>query len=273
MYTHPVTPIKPQLNGVLGSFVLVSSVALEALGLLPVSTAVDVPCTMRCSAITLIALLGADIVGAKSQVTQTRVFVGEHALEFEQRLACLSLLFLVAVLGERQGEDATRMADASFVLFSGYASVVLFAGHRKTTPACALFGALLFYSGVRITAQAFSHCSEVLEFTVSFENSQSLGYALSDSVTSTALAFGGSCCVCCGICVLANERLIQLQGARVLTPAICQISALAFSAALTAQLAMCGETFTPAPQMCDTFHNCRFLVSFLCCARDPGTRR
>tara|TARA_B110000046_G_scaffold11688_1_gene11529 strand:+ start:4975 stop:5814 length:840 start_codon:yes stop_codon:yes gene_type:complete len=241
MDTLKKTSLKPELNGVLGSFVLVSSIALEALGLLPVSTVFDVPCTMRCSAITLIALLGGDIVGASSQISETRDFVHGHPFELEQRLTLVFLLLLIAGLGERRGEDATRMADASFVLLSGFTTVVLFAGHRKPTPACALFGAFLFYSGVRITSQAFSHCNEVLEFTVSFENSQSLGYALSDCVASTALAFGGSCCACCGIYVIANEKTAQLNGAAALTPVVCQIAALAFAAALAAQLAMCGR--------------------------------
>lgn len=230
--------VKPEFNAVTGSVILVSSICLEALGLLPVSTATDVPCTMRCSALVLIALLGADIVGARSNANEARVPVGDHALELEQRLILLLSLLVVSGLGERSGEKEARAADAIFVLVAGCVMVFLFARHVKKTPACALFGALLSYSGTRIVSHALSHSSEVVEFTVSRDNLQSLGYALSDMVASTALVFGGCCCACCGICVLANDKLIQSKGSQELTPAVLQIAALVFSAAFVAQLSM-----------------------------------
>ena len=165
--------------------------------------------------------------------------MGDLAPELEQRLLMVLLLGAAAVLGERHAESSIRAADSIYSLAAGWGSVALFAVRSpRTAPCSALFASGIFYVGMRIVVQAMSHSAEVLAFRVTRDDVSSGGYALSDCVASTALAFGGSCCACCGLAVLANDRLVEAKGTRVLAPAVSQIGGMAFAAALVAQLSM-----------------------------------
>ena len=230
-----------RFNAVGGCFVLVSAIAFEALGLLPAESTQDVPASFRCSALVLIALLGGPIVGAHRSEAKKgdKISVGELAPEVEQRLVLVGLLILVAIFGERHGEPAIRAADSIFVLVAGWAAVVLFALRSpRTAPGSALFAAALLYVGVRLVTQGVSHSAEVMDFRVTREEVSMRGYSMSDCVASTALSFGGSCCACCGIAILVNDRFVEQRGSQVMAAATSQISGMAFAAALIAQLSM-----------------------------------
>lgn len=234
-------PSRWELNAVAASFVVFSALAFEALGLLPVSATRDVPAALRCTALVLVVLCGGPVVGAHraEPKPEDRISVGDLAPELEQRAVLVMLVLLVAVFGERHGEEAIRGADALFVLAAGWAAVVLFVlNGERTAPGSALFGSGIFYAGVRIVSQAITHSAEVLDFTVTHEEIHSTGYALSDCIASTALAFGGASCACCGLAVLVNDRMVENQGTHVVSPAVSQIAALGFASALIAQLAM-----------------------------------
>lgn len=234
-------PLRSEFNAVAATSVAVAAIAFEALGLLPCQLPSDVPSSLRCSSLVLIALCAGPIVGAHRtrQIAGDRIHVGEFSPELEQRMVAACLLALTAVFGERHAEGSIRAADAIFCLLAGWAGLAFFAlRSTRVVPGAALFASSLFYAGVRIVMQAVSHSYEVMSFRVSRDDVSSRGYALSNCVGSTALAFGGSCCACCGLCVLANDRHIESFGTRVLSPAVTQIAAMAFAAAMVAQLSM-----------------------------------
>lgn len=232
---------RSEFNAVAAASVTVAAVAFEALGLLPSELPSDVPASLRCSSFVLIALCAGPVVGSHRthEIAGDRIHVGELSPELEQRMVTVGLLALTAILGERHAEGSIRAADAIFSLLAGWSGLAFFAlRSTRVVPGSALFASSLFYTGVRIVMQAVSQSSEVMSFRVSRDDVSSRGYALSDCVGSTALAFGGSCCVCCGLSVLANDRHIESFGSRVLSPAVSQIAAMAFAAALVAQLSM-----------------------------------
>lgn len=235
------TPLRSEFNAVAATSVAVAAVAFEALGLLPPELLSDAPASLRCSSFVLIALCAGPVVGAHRtrKIAGDRIHVGELSPELEQRLVAVCLLAVVAIVGERHADAPIRAADAIFCLLAGWGGLALFAlRSTRVVPGSALFGSSLFYAGVRVVLQAVSHSSEVVNFRVSREDVSARGYALSDCVGSTALAFGGSCCACCGLCVLANDRRIESFGTRVISPAVSQIGAMAFAAALVAQLSV-----------------------------------
>lgn len=226
------------LSAVASATVAVSAVSIEALSALPPTAQKDVPSSLRCSSLVLVALLASPPIDEGNE--HSAVFnsgVSVTGFEFEQRGILMLLLILVSVFGENHGDEAIRVADATFVLLSGWSIVMIFiVRSTRPTRASTLSGSFLFYVGARIIKSAFNHSAEVTTFVVSSDQFDTRGYGLSDSVSSTALAFGGSTVACAGALILANDRAIQKHGCQFTSPVVAQLAGVAFTAALVAQL-------------------------------------
>ena len=228
-----------ELNATVAAAIAVSAIAIEALSALPSTSQKDIPASLRCSSLVLIALLASPIVDTvqEEKATTYGVSLEMSGFEFEQRGILMLLLLLVAIFGENHGDETIRVADAIFVLVAGWSIVLLFVlRSQKRTLGSTLVGSLLFYLGVRITAAAINHSYEVVTFVVTADRFDTRGYGLSDSVLATALTFGGTIVTCAGSVILVNDRAIRTNGSHFASPAIAQLAGLAFAAALIAQL-------------------------------------
>lgn len=225
--------VRFEKNAAAASFVAVASVALDALSAIPPSLVKDVPSSLRCLSLTLVFILGSPIVVPSSY---------DIDLEWSQRGVTIVVLVAAAAVGEHAASAYVRVADAVFVLVAGWGAVFLFVYRSKRpVPGSALFGALLSYTGMRAVRAGIVHASEAAAFTVSSEAFETSGFAVSDTVTSTAIAFSGSMLVCTGILVLLNTQLIADTGSASVSPLVAMNASVAFAAALVAQMSICTQ--------------------------------
>ena len=222
-------------NVVSAGAVFVASIVLDALTALPTTIVVDVPTSMRTTALVLTALVAAPPV--------------EADFLFEQRgLACL-LLLGVAFYGLHNGGVNARIADALYTLLCGWAVLLIFGvagpkpgerGHDakgKRENVIALSAAFLGYAGARIVRSALYHPAEVTSFTASHEDIEARGYAMADDLVASTLVFGGTLCVCAAGIILLNHDAIYEHGCEPVATVIAQLSVLIFSAAFVVQVA------------------------------------
>ena len=222
-------------NIVSAGAVFSASVVLDALTALPTTVVVDVPTSMRTSALVLAALVAAPPV--------------EADFLFEQRgLACL-LLLVTAFYGLHNGGVNARIADALYSLLCGWAVLLIFGfsgpkeGERGYDPkgkrenVIALTAAFLGYSGARIVRGALYHPGEVTSFSASHDDIEARGYALADDLVSTTLVFGGTLCVCAAGIILLNHDAIYEEGCKPVASVVAQLSVLIFLAAFIVQIA------------------------------------
>ena len=197
-------------NVVSAGAVFVASIVLDALTALPTTVVVDVPTSMRTTALVLTALVAAPPV--------------EADFLFEQRgLACV-LLAATAFYGLHNGGVNARIADALYTLLCGWAVLLIFGiagpkpgdrGHDakgKRENVIALSAAFLGYAGARIVRSALYHPGEVTGFTASHEDIESRGYGVADDLVASALVFGGTLCVCAAGIILLNHDAIYERG-------------------------------------------------------------
>jgi len=222
-------------NVISAGAVFVASIVLDALTALPTTIVVDVPTSMRTTALVLAALVAAPPV--------------EADFLFEQRgLACL-LLLATAFYGLHNGGVNARIADALYTLLCGWAVLLIFGisgpkpgerGHDakgKRENVIALTAAFLGYAGARIVRTALYHPAEVTGFTASYEDIEARGYAMADDLVASALVFGGTLCVCAAGIILLNHDAIYEHGCEPVATIIAQLSVLIFSAAFVVQVA------------------------------------
>jgi len=222
-------------NVISAGAVFVASIVLDALTALPTTIVVDVPTSMRTTALVLAALVAAPPV--------------EADFLFEQRgLACL-LLLGVAFYGLHNGGVNARIADALYTLLCGWAVLLIFGisgpkpgerGHDakgKRENVIALSAAFLGYAGARIVRSALYHQGEVTGFTASHEDIEARGYAMADDLVASTLVFGGALCVCAAGIILLNHDAIYEHGCEPVATIIAQLSVLIFSAAFVVQVA------------------------------------
>lgn len=222
-------------NIVSAGAVFSASIVLDALTALPTTVVVDVPTSMRTSALVLAALVAAPPV--------------EADFLFEQRgLACV-LLLAVAFVGLHNGGVHARIADSLYALLCGWAVLLIFGisgpkpgdrGHDakgKRENVIALAAAFLGYSGARIVRSGLYHPGEVTSFSASYEDIEARGYAVADDLVASALVFGGTLCVCAAGIVLLNHDAIYERGCEPVASVIAQLSVLIFSAAFVVQVA------------------------------------
>ena len=145
-------------NVVSACSVLSASVVLDALNALPSTIVVDVPTSLRTTALVLIALVAAPPV--------------DPNLLFEQRGVAGVCLFASAFVGLHQGGVNARIADALYSLLCGWAVLLIFGvsgpkpGEKgydakgKRENVLALSAGFLGYSGARIVRAALYHAGE-----------------------------------------------------------------------------------------------------------------
>ena len=222
-------------NVISAGAVFSASIVLDALTALPTTIVVDVPTSLRTTALVLTALVAAPPV--------------EADYLFEQRgLACL-LLVAAAFYGLHNGGVNARIADALYSLLCGWAVLLIFGlsgpkpgdrGHDpkgKRENVIALSAAFLGYAGARIVRGALYHPGEVTSFSASYEDIEARGYAMADDLVSSALVFGGTLCVCAAGIVLLNHDAIYERGCEPVASVIAQLSVLIFSSAFVVQVA------------------------------------
>jgi hypothetical protein len=222
-------------NIVSAGAVFSASIVLDALTALPTTVVVDVPTSMRTSALVLAALVAAPPV--------------EADFLFEQRgLACV-LLIAIAFVGLHNGGVNARIADSLYALICGWAVLLIFGvagpkpgdrGHDakgKRENVIALAAAFLGYSGARIVRSGLYHAGEVTSFSASYEDIEARGYAMADDLVASALVFGGTLCICAAGIVLLNHDAIYERGCEPVASVIAQLSVLIFSAAFVVQVA------------------------------------
>ena len=222
-------------NVISAGAVFVASIVLDALTALPTTIVVDVPTSMRTTALVLAALVAAPPV--------------EADFLFEQRgLACL-LLLGAAFYGLHNGGVNARIADALYSLLCGWAVLLIFGisgpkpgdrGHDakgKRENVIALAAAFLGYSGARIVRSGLYHAGEVTSFSASYEDIEARGYAMADDLVASTLVFGGMLCICAAGIVLLNHDAIYERGCEPVASVVAQLSVLIFSAAFVVQVA------------------------------------
>ena len=212
-----------------------ASIVLDALTALPTTIVVDVPTSLRTTALVLSAIVAAPPVDAE--------------FLFEQRGLAVVLLVVAAFVGLHNGGVNARIADALYSLLCGWAVLLIFGfsgpkeGERGYDPRgkrenlIALAAAFLGYSGARIVRGALYHPGEVTSFSASHDDIEARGYAMADDLVATTLVFGGTLCICAAGVVLLNHDAIYEQGCKPVASTIAQISVLIFLAAFIVQIA------------------------------------
>jgi hypothetical protein len=221
-------------NVVAAATIFSASVVLDALNALPTTIVVDVPVSMRTTALVLIALVASPAV--------------RDELRFQQRAVASVLLAIVAWMGLHQGGVHARIADALYSLLCGWAVILIFgltgpgAGKRGHDAKCrrenviALSAAFLGYSGVRIARAGLFHASEVAQFTASHGDITSRGLAMADDLVASTLVFGGVLCVCAAVIVLSNHEAVYEYGCDPISSVLGHVSVLVFTAAFVIQV-------------------------------------
>ena len=221
-------------NVVAAATIFSASVVLDALNALPTTLVVDVPVSMRTTALVLIALVASPAV--------------RDDLRFQQRIVASVLLAIVAWFGLHQGGVNARIADAMYSLLSGWAVILIFGltgpgvGQRGHDAKCrrenviALSAGFLGYAGVRIVRAGMFHASEVAQFTASHGDITSRGLAMADDLVASTLVFGGTLCVCAAAIVLSNHEAIYEYGCDPICAVMGHISVLVFTAAFIVQI-------------------------------------
>ena len=178
------------------------AVVLDALNALPSTLVVDVPVSLRTTALVLITMAWRPIT--------PNILV-------RQRSIASVLLAVTAWLGAHQGGVNARIADALYSLLCGWAVILIFGlrgprpgergydskGRRENVTALA---AAFLHAGVRIVRAGFYHAPEVPQFTATHGDITARGYAMADDVVACArwsLRLP---------CVRVGDRAEQLRG-------------------------------------------------------------
>lgn len=227
---HPI-----EGNAISAGCIFAAASAFDALNALPSSIAIDVPVSLRASALVLIAIIAAPPV--------------EPDTLFSQRVISVGLLTIVGTLGLHHGELYARIADGLYVLGGSLGAILIYAtssggpgthlldwrGRRENM--IALNAALLGYAGIRILRAAYTHPDEVSAFTVTHDDLTLRGLASADDVFVAGLCFGGWICCCASIIILLNHDEIYESGSQSVSSALAQLSVLVFTAAFVCEIA------------------------------------
>jgi len=222
-------------NVISAGAVFSASIVLDALTALPPTLVVDVPTSLRTTALVLTAIVAAPPVTAE--------------FLFEQRGLAAVLLVVAAFVGLHQGGVNARIADALYSLLCGSAVLLIFGfsgpkeGERGYDPKgkrenlIALAAAFLGYSGSRIVRGALYHPGEVTSFSATHDDIEARGYAMADDLVSCTLVFGGTLCICAAGIILLNHDAIYEEGCKPVASIVAQLSILIFLAAFIVQIA------------------------------------
>ena len=218
--------------------ILVSVLVLSPLCGLPGSITNDFPSTLRATALVLISLLSAPPLFRDSN----RVL--------EQRLFLAACVAGAALAAENRGEGPARAIDALFIFVALSSCVIssvsngLSNGNKSnddTTQStneniCSLFGALLFYTGVRLVRDAFALPQETLSFAITKMEFNVRGFALVDEMVLATKAINGTLFACVGLIVLLQHNNVLKYGVAAVARTCRAIACLSFVTTFVSQL-------------------------------------
>lgn len=227
---HPI-----EGNAIAGACVFAAASAFDALNALPSTITIDVPVSLRASALVLIAIIAAPPVQLDTL--------------FWQRVVCGTLLVVVGNMGLHHGELYARIADGLYVLGGSLGAVFIYAtssggpgthlldwrGRRENM--IALNAALLGYAGIRILRAAYTNPDEVTVFTVTHDDMTLRGLATADDIFIASLCFGGWICCCAAVVILVNHDNVYEYGSQSISAVLAQLSVLVFTAAFVCEIA------------------------------------
>ncbi len=235
-------PIQPTVNELVAEgnvitacAIFSASLVLDALNALPSTLVVDVPVSLRTTALVLVTLVAAPPVVPD-------VLLHQRGISY----ICLSV---AAYVGLHQGGENARIADAVYTLVAGWAILLIFGlsgpepgkigydakGRREN--ALALAAALLGYAGMRIARAGIVHPMEVAQFTAEHADLTTRGFAYADDLVASTLVFGGGICVCASVIILLNYSATYEHGCSVVCRVLAYLSIVVFTAAFVVQVA------------------------------------
>lgn len=227
----------PEGNVLTAALVFVVALVLDGLSATPTTVALDVPTSLRTTALVLVCLVAAPPITA-------------HWL-FEQRGTAFVLLLLVAWVGNHEAALYARLSDALYTLGGCWGALFFFAhsapcvlsngrpvadanGRRENVLAFA--AALLGYAGARIVRQGIAHAPTVLEFTATHSGITAPGLGVADDLVASALVFGGIVAISAAAIILMNHDALYEFGSSPVAASIAQLAAVAFTTALVVQI-------------------------------------
>lgn len=224
-------------NVVCAVFVLITAVVLDALCALPGAILDDVPASLRTTSLALVVLL------SSPSVSKSRHFL------LEQRVVIGILVAMAAFVGMNRAEESARNADGLFSLIGVLSAIVACATngtairnaskeHKMEVREhlAALYGAVLWYVGVRTVRHSLALPSEVLEFSVTHGDVDARGYGIVNDLSVVGLSFSGSVVAAFGAIVLLNHELVLHVGSSALSTVAGMLSCFAFLGAFMAQI-------------------------------------
>lgn len=206
-------------NCLAATVVLIAAIVADALTAVDPTTPMEAPTALRCTAAVLVACLGSPPIRSRVLLTQ--------------RLAIAAALAGVAVAGQHEASEGTRLTDALFAwvvlsstLFSfSMNGIDKVADMKKTTSAdapptvfresaCSLAVSCLFYCGCRVVRAGFAHFPTAEHFNVAIANDYDtdmnqlgVGYAYASSVLAGATVFGGGVAIALSLLLVWSEEL------------------------------------------------------------------
>ena len=213
------------------SIICVTAIVMDALCALPRGVEQQVPSSLRCTSIVLVACLASPILST--------------GFAFEQRGLFLLGLVIASLRGEHHGNANVRAADALFILVSGCVIVYLYkinvkqsstAKPEKSTSNYSLTGSLITYVGLRVVRNAICHAGEVYQYVVHDYDFETRGYGLADGVFVFTATFGGAMLVCTGVFVILHSQEMESSISSAVRCTIATNTTVIFASTLIAQL-------------------------------------
>ncbi len=230
----PSTPVGVEGNVLTAALVFVVALVLDGLSAIPTTTSLDVPTSLRTTALVLACLVAAPPITAD--------------WIFEQRGIAFVGLLIVAWVGLHEGALYSRLADAIYTLLGTWACVFFFSWSPPTTKqhghdengrrenVIALCAAFLGYAGARILRQGFTHAVGVTGFTATHSGIVAQGYGIADDLSASVLVFGGIAAMGGAAVMLLNHDALYAHGSAPVSRVTGQLAAVLFTAALVVQI-------------------------------------
>jgi hypothetical protein len=252
--------------------VFIAAIVLDALCAIPTSVVIDVPSSLRTTALILTTI-------AASPAIVTDLLI-------RQRVVAFGMLLAVAIAGLHEGRLNSRIADALYSLLGSWATTFFFAvpfgaanvahtdadavAKQRREALTSLAATTLGYSGARIARQGIFHAEGVTSFAATHEGVHTPGFGFVDDVAASLLVFGGTVCVGAAVAMLSAHEAVYHKGSACLTNLTAQLAIVVFATALLVQLvafsrvvhlsATFGSTAcNGSPDACETAYRTRRL--------------
>lgn len=244
--------IELEVNSVVAAVIFIGAIVFDATSAHDPQPLHNVPLSMRCSCIILIACL------ASPPIRQSAVFL--------QRLVLAIALGVISMVGSHIGSKGSRFADLIFTFLIGTMTLSSYmrggteslskSKKRQLTPdapaftrrdsVSALAISILFYSSLRVIRQCIVYSGAVRDFSISTTdwtgNNTNLvpGYALMSVASLCAVGFGGTVSFALSASLLASSSLREI-GTGAKREIMLVAGFLQFSAAFWATVALSDQ--------------------------------